>query len=131
MQTALRGCAGAAVEGGLGRNHSLATGDVGTLLALAEAADALGDPLLRARASGWTSAVLASVRELGARCAGPGAVEVPGVLAGLAGMGLGWLRLRALEREPPAAGVTPRASPSRSPGIPTSQWPDERQGEPS
>lgn len=86
-----------AVRNGFGRNHSLAHGDIGTLVALAEAADALGDPLLRDQARSSTGAVLASIAKLGARCAGPGAVEVPGLLSGLAGMGLGWLRLWAIE----------------------------------
>jgi len=85
----------------LGRNHSLGSGDLGTLVALAEAADALADPLLGERARSASGAVLASFVSLGPRCAGPGAVEAPGVMSGLAGMGLGWLRLWALERDRP------------------------------
>lgn len=85
------------VSGAFGRNHSLGFGDLGTLVALAEAADALADPLLAHRARCVSGAVLASVGELGPRCAGPAAVEVPGLLSGLAGIGFGWLRLWALE----------------------------------
>lgn len=78
---------------GLGRDHSLATGDLGALCALRLAALALPDPQLGDDVERLAAATLASVASAGSLCSGPGGVEEPGLLTGVAGVGWGWLEL--------------------------------------
>lgn len=83
----------AARAGGFGHDHSLNQGDLGTL-----------DFLLQAREAGCASGLdldaliectLADLVAHGPRCATPLAVESPGLMTGLAGIGYGLLRLAA------------------------------------
>lgn len=92
--------AAAALDKGLGRDHSLATGDLGVLCAVDACAAASGDRDLQRRNDRLVGATLAVAERHGLRCAGPGGVEAPGLLTGIAGMGAAWLDLA--ERRPSA-----------------------------
>ena len=76
-------------------NHSLGRGDLGNLDLALLAAEALGDPVLGDMAARHAAAVLADIRAGGPRCGSPLAAETPGLMAGLAGIGYGLLRLAA------------------------------------
>lgn len=105
----------AALQCERGRNHSLLNGDAGGL-----------ERLLQERAPEWeaqlqaqTARLLASIAQHGWRCGTPLAVETPGLLTGLAG--IGWQLLRVAEPdivpsvlllEPPAMAAKMR--PERS-----------------
>jgi type 2 lantibiotic biosynthesis protein LanM len=84
-------------------DHSLAGGHLGVVLASGDRA--LGGALLE------------EVQRRGLRCSGPGGVEVPGLLTGLAGAGWAWLALSApAPAEPPdplLALTPPRAAKGR------------------
>ena len=103
------GTLAAAVErtlaGGFGGSHCLCHGDLGSLDFLLRA----GAPrdLVQPRAA----AVLASVEALGPRSGTPLGIETPGLMAGLAGVGYGLLRL---------------AEPGRVPSILALELPKER-----
>ena len=80
------------LRSGFGTNHSLCHGDLGALDFLLQAA--------HARGNGWQAEVerakqrvVASIEENGWICGVPTAVETPGLMNGLAGIGLGLLRL--------------------------------------
>lgn len=77
---------------GFGRSHSLCHGDLGNLelllVARHENVGAVG------------AGVLASIAELGPLCGTPGRTETPGLMAGLAGVGYGLLRLHAPDAVP-------------------------------
>ncbi|MEV6522740.1 type 2 lanthipeptide synthetase LanM family protein [Longispora sp. NPDC051575] len=88
-------------------NHSLCHGELGVLELLAAAAD-LGHPwaaALRVRRAG---ALLASLDRSGPRCGTPEGIATPGLLAGLAGIGHGVLRLGFADKVPSASLLRPR-----------------------
>lgn len=77
---------------GLGAGHSLCHGDLGNLELLHEA-EAVLPPSELPRLSGRVAAsVLDSIARHGWRCGVPMEVETPGLMVGLAGIGLGLLR---------------------------------------
>ncbi|GIG61336.1 lanthionine synthetase [Longispora fulva] len=83
-------------------NHSLCHGELGVLELLTAAAD-LGHPwasALRVRRAG---ALLASLDRSGPRCGTPEGIATPGLLAGLAGIGHGVLRLGFADKVPSAS----------------------------
>ncbi len=108
---------------GFGKNHCLCHGDLGNLDVLLLAARTLGMDALRDECAGWTAAVLDSAEDGGWRCGTMAAVEAPGLMNGLAGIGYGLLRLAdpdsvpsllALEapRDSSGAGAAPHAGTS-------------------
>ncbi len=78
---------------GFGANHTLCHGDLGNLEPLIEAARILDDPQWAAHVSRIAAMILDSIDRDGWLCAIPLAVETPGLMTGLAGIGFGLLRL--------------------------------------
>jgi type 2 lantibiotic biosynthesis protein LanM len=81
----------------LGYNHSLGSGDWGYIDMALIAGKALDDPCLLACAERHAGAVLDDMRRNGLKAAVPLQVETPGLMAGLAGIGYGLLRVAAPE----------------------------------
>jgi type 2 lantibiotic biosynthesis protein LanM len=91
---------------GFGKNHSLCHGDLGNLELLLHASQMLDsrwrDPVDRLGAT-----ILESIRRDGCLCGVPSAVEVPGLMNGLAGIGYGLLRLAEPTRIPSVLVLAP------------------------
>lgn len=85
---------------GFGANHSLCHGDLGNAELLLSAGLALGEPRWIAEARAVGASVLATRARHGWLCGVPLHAETPGLLCGLAGVGLGLLRLASPERVP-------------------------------
>jgi type 2 lantibiotic biosynthesis protein LanM len=83
-----------------GRDHSLERGAAGCLELLLQAQRLLDARRWRLQLRRFSAALLASAREHGWRCGTPRAVETPGLLRGLAGIGWQLLRLAEPERVP-------------------------------
>lgn len=83
----------ATVRGGSGHNHSLCHGDLGNLELLLQASSALGDSSARAAVERLQLDILDSIDRRGFVCPTPRALETPGLMLGLAGIGYGLLRL--------------------------------------
>jgi len=81
------------VARGFGANHSLCHGDLGNLELLTEAARQMRDDRLAKEADWRVAQILASIEEHGWLCGVPLGVETPGLMNGLAGIGLGLLRV--------------------------------------
>lgn len=75
----------ATLSGGFGKNHCLCHGDLGNLELL------IGSG--RDEASHWATQIWHSLQQSGPQCGVPLAVETPGLMNGLAGIGYGLLRL--------------------------------------
>ena len=107
---ALQSALAATQRHALGHDDSLGHGAFGAVEALTSGARALGAPAIAARAARLGAALARRARQDGPVCGTPGAVEHPGLVAGLAGVGLGLLRLSAPGRVPSLPGVSaPRA----------------------
>jgi len=78
---------------GFGGSHCLCHGDLGNLDLLLEAGRALNDRRWRAQTERLAVMILEDIERDGWRCGGPEAVEVPGLMLGLAGIGYQMLRL--------------------------------------
>gem|GEM_PF-4690664 len=85
---------------GFGANHSLAYGDFGSLDFLAQAAATLDDPHITTALADRVAQTLNNIQQVGWVTAAPGGLETPGLMAGLAGVGYGLLRLCMPERVP-------------------------------
>ncbi len=81
------------LQTGFGHNHSLCHGDLGNLELLLQASCTLATPQIQAHFERTASVVLKSISEYGYLCGVPLGVENPGLMAGLAGIGYGLLRL--------------------------------------
>jgi type 2 lantibiotic biosynthesis protein LanM len=89
------------VERGFGQNHCLCHGDLGNLDFLAQAARGPDAPAgLESDVRRLTAMVLGSLERDGWRCGTRAGVLSPGLMNGLAGIGLGCLRLAEPERVP-------------------------------
>jgi lantibiotic modifying enzyme len=90
--------------------HGLCHGQLGNLVIAQEAARLLGRSDLSAQVSKQTSAVLHQLRTRGPRGSVDFAAAAPGLMDGLAGMGLGLLRLSHPEQVPlfQALGAAPK-----------------------
>ncbi len=96
---------------GFDRSHCLCHGDLGNVEIFLQAAEILDDGgRWRAEAERITGFVLASVAERGWKCGLPSALEVPGLMAGLAGIGYGFLRLASPEQVPSVLLLEPPVS---------------------
>src|SRR5262249_6294351 len=104
---------------GFGRNHTLCHGDLGNLELLHEAGRVLGEQCWSDAADQLTAGILESIERDGWLCATPLAVPTPGVMAGLAGIGFGLLRLPEPEKVPSALTLAP---PTRSPSQGRMSW---------
>ena len=98
---------------GLGRDHAIVTGDLGALDALRRGAAALDDRVLRREIELLAGAVVAGIGRDGPLCSGPGGVEAPGLLTGVAGLGLGCLGFLEDRAEGLLALARPALSPER------------------
>jgi type 2 lantibiotic biosynthesis protein LanM len=76
-------------------SHCLCHGALGNLELVLQAATTLGAPRAQDELARWSAIILASVVHDGPRCANRLAVESPGLMTGLAGIGHGLLRLAA------------------------------------
>ncbi|HEV8580816.1 MAG TPA: type 2 lanthipeptide synthetase LanM family protein [Thermoanaerobaculia bacterium] len=92
---------------GFGQNHCLCHGDLGNLDFLLQVHDWFGESDLAERIRRQTQIVLASIERDGWLCGTRGAVEAPGLMNGLAGIGYGLLRLAAPERVPSVLALEP------------------------
>ncbi len=81
------------LRNGFGTNHSLCHGDLGALDFLLQATHAHGNGGWQAQVEQAKQRVFASIEENGWICGVPTAVETPGLMNGLAGIGHGLLRL--------------------------------------
>ena len=101
-------------ERAVGDNHSLRYGDLGYIGMLFDAAAVLEDDALAGLAARMAAAVVEDIQRHGPRGATPLGVESPGLLAGLAGIGFGLLRV---------------ADPAATPPFPRlALWPTRQQG---
>lgn len=97
----LRHAIAATLEYPFGRTHSLCHGDFGNIELLHRASLALPEPGdLAARTNAIVQRVIASLREFGPICGSPRGVEVPGMMCGIAGIGMSLLRLAYPARIP-------------------------------
>jgi type 2 lantibiotic biosynthesis protein LanM len=92
MDAEIHAAVAAVQSEGFGHNHSLCHGDLGNLDLLLVAARDLGDPGLEQEAALWAARVLAEIERDGWICGTASGVELPGLMAGLAGIGYGLLR---------------------------------------
>ena len=90
------------LRGGFGSNDSLCHGDLGNLDIIAQAAVAAhwSNHAIASRIGVRKRALVASISRRTWRCATPGAAPTPGLMVGVAGIGLGLLRLAQPERIP-------------------------------
>ena len=101
-------------RGGFGLNHSLCHGDLGNLELLMQTAQLpefvdTAEPFATAAAG-----IVEDIDRQGPRCGIPLQVESPGLMTGLAGIGLGLLRIAAADRTP----CVPMLDPPRTPHFP-------------
>lgn len=78
---------------GMGHNHSLCHGDLGNGMIILKAARDLGRKEWKIRFQSHINRLLREIAFQGPRCGMPEKVEVPGLMCGLAGIGLGLLFL--------------------------------------
>ena len=102
---------GGTVVRGFGANHSLCHGDLGNLellrMAMTERELSAGlGPVVDA----LQRSILAQIDEFGPQCGIPLAVETPGLMTGLAGVGYGLLRISAPEVVPSVLTMEPPRS---------------------
>ncbi|HEY4590478.1 MAG TPA: lanthionine synthetase LanC family protein, partial [Thermoanaerobaculia bacterium] len=88
------------LRNGFGQNHSLCHGDLGNLDLLLEAARRLDAARWQPEVDRLTASILDSMDDRGWLCGVALGVETPGLMTGLAGIGLGLLRLADPDRVP-------------------------------
>ena len=98
------------IREGFGRSHCLCHGDAGNLELLAEAGRTLGDESLTALAREGAATLMEEVAQTGYRCGVPSGVEAPGLMAGIAGIGYGFLQLARPDLVPAVATLGPAQS---------------------
>lgn len=81
-------------------SHCLCHGDLGNLELLLQAAEILREQRWRDAAGSRAAEILASIDGHGWQCGTPLGVQVPGLMTGLAGIGLGLLRVAEPDRVP-------------------------------
>jgi type 2 lantibiotic biosynthesis protein LanM len=92
---------------GFGQTHSLCHGDLGNLEILMLAGRILGDDRWRDQADTMGGRILDSIVRDGWQCGGPGSVELPGLMLGIAGIGYQLLRLAEPDRIPSVLALAP------------------------
>jgi type 2 lantibiotic biosynthesis protein LanM len=92
---------------GFGQTHSLCHGDMGNLDLLLEASQVLPDRRWRVERDRLAAKILDSIDRHGWQCGGPQAVETPGLMLGLAGIGYQMLRLAEPDRVPSVLVLAP------------------------
>jgi type 2 lantibiotic biosynthesis protein LanM len=94
---------------GFGLNHSLCHGDLGNLELLMQAAQLPGFADIAEPFAEAAGGIVGDIDRNGPRCGIPLQVESPGLMTGLAGIGMGLLRIAAGDRVP----CVPMLDPSR------------------
>ena len=94
---------------GFGGNHSLCHGALGNLELFLQAHAVLGEPHWRAEAERIAGGILADIERRGWQCGRESAVETPGLMTGLAGIGYGLLRVAEPQRVPAVLVLAPPA----------------------
>ncbi|AFY93301.1 type 2 lanthipeptide synthetase LanM family protein [Chamaesiphon minutus] len=102
------------IEQGFGHNHSLCHGDLGNLELLLQASEILGEPQWQVHCDRLAATILGSIDRDGWLCGIPLAVESPGLMTGLAGIGYGLLRLAAPDRVPSVLVLAPPIDRSKT-----------------
>ena len=92
---------------GFGQSHALWQGDLGNLELLLQASRVLNDDAYPMHIERLAAMLLESIERDGWRCGGPGAVEMPSLMLGLAGIGYQLLRLAEPERVPSVLVLAP------------------------
>jgi lantibiotic modifying enzyme len=92
LQTEIEVALSTTLTRGFGSNHSLCHGDLGNLELLLEAAAAFPDLIWTTKAQQIAAGILHSIEQNGWLCGNPLAVESPGLMTGIAGIGYGLLR---------------------------------------
>jgi type 2 lantibiotic biosynthesis protein LanM len=92
---------------GFGNSHCLCHGDLGSLELLLQARKSFARPELDEALARHGGSLLAQARRGGWQCGYRLPVESPGLMAGIAGIGYGLLRLAAPERVPPVLLLAP------------------------
>jgi type 2 lantibiotic biosynthesis protein LanM len=92
---------------GFGNSHCLCHGDLGSLELLLQARKRFARPELDEALARHGGSLLAQARRGGWQCGYRLPVESPGLMAGIAGIGYGLLRLAAPERVPPVLLLAP------------------------
>ena len=92
---------------GFGHNHSLCHGDLGNLELLLQASLILEDLGWKSQVNRLAAIVLESIEQHGWLCGVPLAVETPGLMTGLAGIGYQLLRLAQPENVPAVLTLEP------------------------
>lgn len=87
-------------SGGFGHNHCLCHGDLGNVQLLHDAGRILGRADLEERAVRIGDRTARTILQAGPVCGTPAGIEVPGLMCGIAGIGLGLLRLAHPDRVP-------------------------------
>jgi lantibiotic modifying enzyme len=95
------------VRQGLSSNHSLCHGDLGNLELLLEAGRTLNEEKWLRQADRFAALILESVEQDGWLCGNRLAVESPGLMTGIAGIGYGLLRAAEPERIPSVLTLEP------------------------
>lgn len=96
---------------GFGINHSLCHGDLGSLDFLFQAAVASGDRGWKETVRRAAEATVAGIDHNGWICGVPTAIETPGLMNGLAGIGYGLLRLAVPDKVPSVLALAPPTEP--------------------
>jgi type 2 lantibiotic biosynthesis protein LanM len=110
----LRAALSVTTKEGFGRSHCLCHGDAGNIELLSESARALGDDSLAVLARQGAAALLEEIAQIGYRCGVPSGVEAPGLMAGIAGIGHGFLRLARPDVAPSVLTLGPASRNSQS-----------------
>lgn len=92
---------------GFGNNHSLCHGDLGNLELLLQASLTLDEPQWKTQVDRLAALILESINKNGWLCGVPLAVETPGLMTGLSGIGYQLLRLAAPDIVPSVLGLEP------------------------
>lgn len=100
---------GTTVREGFGMNHSLCHGDLGAIDILLTASRAMKDARWERAAMAEAVQVLAEVEQGVWRCGTPRQAQTPGLMMGLAGIGMGLLRLWSPARIPSVLWLQPPA----------------------
>jgi type 2 lantibiotic biosynthesis protein LanM len=95
------------LAGGFGRNHSLCHGDLGNLDLLVQAEAKLGETSLKVEIERLSAIILEEMEHSGTISGMINGVETPGLMAGLAGIGYGLLRLTERSRLPSVLTLSP------------------------
>jgi type 2 lantibiotic biosynthesis protein LanM len=117
IQTALR----TTLSSGFGFNHSLCHGDLGNLELLLEAGRAFPESSWGREADRLAANILSSIQHDGWLCGNPLAVEAPGLMTGIAGLGYGLLRCAEPARVPSVLCLAPPVREADPPTL-TLNW---------